>query len=76
MTQEIKNTSADFEPVLWTVQDLMRNCHFSRSRAYDICADPKTPVVRIGGRVFILRKKFIEQLEQSARTRDRPAFDG
>lgn len=76
MTQELRKTDVDFEPVLWTAKDLMKSCGFSRSRTYKILHNPATPVVHIGGRVFVLRNKFIAELERSAGSRDHPIFDG
>lgn len=77
MTQELKNTSTPTDAaVLWTVHDLMHFCHFSRTRAYRVIKDPAMPTVYIGGRVFILRQKFVEILEQNARNRDHPIFEG
>ena len=76
MLLEVKDNVKTEAAVLWSVRDLIENCHISRTRAYQMVKSPEMPTVYIGGRVFILRKQFIEMLEQNARNRDRPLFDG
>lgn len=76
MVQELKTPDTTNEmAVLWNARDLQKYCHFSRTRAYQVLGDPTSPTIHIGGRVYIMRKQFIELLEANVGNRDRPLFD-
>lgn len=56
------NNSIDEFPILMSVHDLQA-MGMGRSMAYKLLGSDKLPTVHIGDRVFLLRDKFYEWLE-------------
>ena len=53
MTKETDWTKKE----IWSARDLVK-AGFSRSMAYALFSRPGVPVVRLGGRVFVIREQF------------------
>ena len=59
-----KTSINNHERVLWAYNDLVEIVGLSRSAAYRLLNQQGMPVVRIGGRKYMIAEKFIEWLNQ------------